>query len=364
MAVIVTLIIVFGLMAYEYFRGRFALSLVTVFTTISGAIVAFGFYETAANMITGGSTSSKIAPIAQPLMFLVLFAVSFAIFQTIVIYLFNKEIELGAPADKAGRVICGAVYGLLVSGILITAASLAPLGSKIPYARFDVFNPNITEPSKTPLNPDGMVAGLFGLISRGGLSGSESFSVIHPSLPDEIFLNRLAKEMNIKLAAGKNAIEVPKKEAAWLIEDDLRVKDGMIELKSGYELIIARVGVGKKNSKFCLSQLRLICKPKEQMEKPFSGKAVNAYPMGYVSSPGMMEAIKLSERIDIPLNAFKESRKWIDFVFQVPQGYVPVLIAFAQDNLLEMPPMVDIPPSPVYFSDSSTTMEQPEDPNS
>ena len=179
------------------------------------------------------------------------------------------------------------------------------------------------------------------------MSGKTSFAVMHPSLIDELFLNRHITGRSTNLLTGKPAISVPAKAAAWLAPDTLKNKDGTnVTQKTGYALTIVRVGIKPNGKYFTTAQLRLICKEKADSDNPLKGKAVNIYPRGYISTKDRLETKQLNELIALTFSASTGREKLIDFVFEVPNNYSPTLIAFKQNSIAQVPKLISTDQAP------------------
>jgi hypothetical protein len=345
-AAIIVLLVVGICVAFQYLKGTLFRSVMTIFTVISASIIAFGFFEVLADLlISRADSSSTMLPYWQPLTLVVLFIVSFAVLQAVASTIARKSITVGPLAEKIGRIVCGAISGLILAGLLITALGMAPIKDNIPYQRFSSSNPDPEKPAKAVMNPDGLAAGLFSMVSKGSMSGQTSFAVVHPSFIDEIFLNRLSGSKDVSLVTPADSIEVPQKAAAWPAPEDLKAADGTaVNPKSGYDLLVVRIGIKRTAGQFSLSQLRLICNRKET--EPLKGAAVDVYPIGYFIRTDTIQRKKLGEDINIPKEGFKSGVKWIDFVFNVPNTRVPVLVAFKQNSISPVPKPVSTENAP------------------
>ena len=378
----VVLIIILGCAAFQYFKGTLANAIATIIITVCASVVAFGFFEVIANLIIRrSSTGGSLVPWAQPLCFVLLFILTFAILQTAALFLTRKKIDLGLLPERIGRVVCGILLGLLLSGLLLTALHMAPLPNKFPYQRFN------GKRNKVLLNADGFATGLFSIISKGSLSGKTSFATLHPNYLDQLCLNRLIS--GVSILSGTEAIEVPTKEAVWPAPEGLSKKiDQLVSelnrrgilgnestgesitmpglVASNYEPIIMRVGIKESavtnkeeinGGTFTLPQLRLICKRRGYDTDTLAGKGVNVYPIGYLAAA---DQIQVSRIIKIEQNDFGgEKVKWIDLVFCVPNGFIPVLLEFKLNNIVQIRPNAILkadqtPPEPVFFQSSAT----------
>jgi len=144
MAGLVVMLIILGCAAYQYLKGTLVKSFAMIIVTICASVVAFGYFELLADVFVSRSDNSRFAsviPWAQPLSFVLLFVLAFAILQTIVTQLLSKPVDLGFLPERIGRVVCGVFLGLILSGLLLTTLAMAPLPNKYPYQRFDADRP-------------------------------------------------------------------------------------------------------------------------------------------------------------------------------------------------------------------------------
>jgi uncharacterized membrane protein required for colicin V production len=319
------LLVIAGCAAYQYFKGTFVKSYAAVITFICASVVAFGYFELLANVMIGREI---LVPWAACLSFVVLFILAFAILQTVASLLTHLPVDLGFLPERIGRVVFGILLGLVVSGLLLTAAAMAPISAKYPYQRFDTTNPDPENPSGVLLNADGFAAGWFSVISSGSFSGKRSFAVLHPGFLNQLFLNRHEIDNGASIISVPEAISIPPK-AVWQAPEDLKDMGGQpLQPKSGHNLTIVRMELS--SGAFTLSQLRVICKQKDD-KGPFAGKGQNIYSVGYMEAGNRLQMKKLTDRIEI--NGLKK----IDFAFYVPDGFVPVLAEFKQNNVVELP---------------------------
>ncbi|MFZ0033924.1 MAG: CvpA family protein [Sedimentisphaerales bacterium] len=348
---LLVVLIILGCVAYQYLKGTFVKSFAIIIISICAGVVAFGYFELLANILV---SREILALWAQPLSFAMLFILTFAILQTIAAQLTRRSVDLGFLPERIGRVVCGIFLGLIISGFLLTAAAMAPISAKYPYQRFNQTTPDPENPSKALLNADGLATGWFSIISSGSFSGKRSFAVLHPAFLDQLFLNRHEIDNRVSIITSPGAIEIPKK-AVWPAPEGLKDSNGKPVLsKGGYNLTIVRLEITTKADEFTLSQLRVVCKQKDD-KNPLVGKGKNIYPAGYLKTAGELQIKKLTDLIKIDRSYFKGSTIAIDFAFYVPDGFVPVLAEFKQNSINQLPPPVtaDQAPSAVSFPPSS-----------
>ena len=388
MASLLVVIIILGCAAFQYFKGTFIRAFATIIIAICASIAAFGFFEVFANVFISRGDAGKflaIVPLAQPLCFALIFILVFGALQTGMMFLtHNQPVDLGFLPERIGRIVCGIILGLLLSGFLLTTLGMAPLPNKYPYQRFD------GKRNKVLLNTDGFSAGLFSIISKGSLSGKRSFATIHPDFLDQIHLNRQISGTPL-VTSKVPAIGLPKptEPAVWPAPDSLKeqisqlvsdmnrqskLKDDSTSkaismpglISNDYQPTIVRVGIKRtalsskpkiNGGTFLLSQLRLICKQQGYGDEPLTGPGINIYPIGHLKAEDQIQVsteIKLTSKDHFKNNA---KDKWIDFVFCIPRDYVPMLLEFKQNSIVEIPSKAivkaDKAPSSVLFTYTS-----------
>jgi hypothetical protein len=279
---------------------------------------------------------------APAMCFGMLFLIGFAVLQSATMALVKQKIDFGVMPERVGRVVFGLLLGYVISGAVLLGASMGPLSANYPYQRFDASRPDIEKPGNALLNPDGFLAGFFGIISGGSVSGTQSFAVLHAGFTNELSLNRLPLSQKMKTRTDSHGITMSAK-SVWSAPGGLKDTEGnLVSSKPNYELVIVRVGF--TNSMIAMdgaltpSQLRFQCKKKG--EKPrLGGSAVSVYPVGYLKGDNQVKITGLSERIAITQNAQSDVVP-MDFVCYVPKDYEPVAVGLKSNAITEAPPMV------------------------
>jgi hypothetical protein len=385
MASLAVVLIILGCAALQFFKGTFVRAFATIIIAVCASVAAFGFFEILANVFIGRGDNSSVlslVPWAQTLCFALIFIIVFGALQTGMMFLTRQPVDLGFIPERVGRVVCGIFLGLLLSGFLLTALGMAPLPNKYPYQRFD------GKRSKVLLNADGFATGLFSIISKGSLSGKRSFATIHPDFLDQVHLNRLISGTSILTTKPAISLPRPPQPAVWPAPESLseqvsqivsdlnrqgKLKDGSTgksismpgPVSSNYQPTIVRVGIQISALRpkatitagtFILPQLRLICKRQGYGDDPLAGMGINIYPIGHMKAA---DQIQVSTEMKITSSDFEKNAKdkWIDFVFCIPRDFVPVLLEFKQNSIVEIPSRAivsaDQAPPPVFFTQTS-----------
>jgi uncharacterized membrane protein required for colicin V production len=346
MAIIIVLLSILGSAVFLYFKGTIVRSFACILSAIFACIAAFAYFEPLASFLIKRGT---MVPSAYTVSFLLLFVLTFVICLALTLTLTRWPVDFGSLPERIGRVVCGIIVGLLLSGAVLTALAMGPPSPKSPYQRFDSANPDIDKPHRSLLNTDGFVTGLFSFASRGSLSGKTPFSAVHPNFLNQLFLNRIGA--NVPAATSTNAIEIPSKAAVWPAPANLKTASGKpLPTKSGAKPMIAQIGIKQSAQKdagqFTLAQLNLICKEKTYAKDLLAGKATIVYPIGYLKAPDCVQTKNLTDKIIIEPADFVTPVRWLDFVFNVPENLVPVMAQFKQNNIVQLPPPVAADESP------------------
>jgi len=370
MVVLAILVITAGCAAYQYFKGTLVTAFATIVNAVFASFIAFGFFELTASFLA--KYLAAIADWAQLICFAMLFLIPFAVFQTAIPQALRHKVDLGLWPERIGRSVCGVVLGYIVSGLLLTAAAMAPLPNAYPYQRFDQRNPDSDRPDRVALNADGFTTGLFSLASNGSfraISNRRSFAALHPAFLDQLFLNRHSIS-DVPVMTSEPAIEVPAKAGSWYAGESVRDSEGKpLSPRPGHSLIMVRIGIKRSSlsdaGKFTLSQLRVVCRPKND-KNTLAGKGRNVYPIGYLTAPNQLQPRKLNEKIEV--QGVTETVKWIDFAFYVPVDFIPVVAEFKLNNIADVPAPVSAEQAPAqeFFGESAQPQQpstQPQEPN-
>jgi hypothetical protein len=319
---LIVIVAILGCAAYMYFQGTLVKSAVMLVVAICALIPALAYYEALADMLI---SRGKLVEWAQPLCFGLLFIVAFALLQTAADQIQKTKIELPLLVDQIGRAVCGLFLGLIIAGIVLTAMAMAPLDGKFPYPRFSKANPTPDSPRNVLLSADSLATGLFGHVSSGSLSGKRSFAAVHPSLINELTLNRLngPKDLFVK----DNPISTPPKSGVWPAPENLRDTEGEpVTQRPGRTLMFVRaeIGSGALRDGLDLTQLRLICTAKGLTGDRLQGKGRDVYVSGYRAAPGQLKTVRPGDKLE----GGGAGKKTFDLAFYVPDDLVPAAIAY------------------------------------
>ena len=351
------LAIMAGCAAFLYLKGTLTLGVTLVLNALLAGFVALGFYEMLSVLLI--KYSPGVAVWAHMICFLLLFILALAILQAVVMQINKEKVDFGTLPERIGRPILGIVLGYIITGQLLLAGAMAPLPSRYPYPRFDELNPDLSNPKKALLSPDGFVASLFGTVSKGSFSPlgtPKSFAVLHAGFVDQLYLNRQRISRDVPTLTGSSVLSVPRRDGVWHAPDTLRDADGKpVPTEGGESLMLVRFSV-RKNAlkdagKFTLSQLRLVCTPKTGGAKPLTGVGEAVYPIGYIGQDGRLERKTLAEIITVETSKVKENALTIDLAFSVPTSMVPTLLEFKRNNIVQVSSVAspEDAPQPIPF---------------
>jgi hypothetical protein len=345
LATLLVIIIIAGFVLFQYSKGGIISGFIFLMAVLLGAITAFGYYELLAGYVKDfGFIGAK----AYALAFLLVFVFVFAIVKEVSNKLLVPVINFAPMTDRAGGVVLGILAGYFFAGAILITIGLLPYKWNWLYGRFEDSLSNPPQASGAMLNPDGCLSGLFGLISRGSLQGTNNFAVVHADYVNQIFLNRqvgegispIAGEGAITIeepgvrAAPENIVEAPKQKSE---------KPQPVAIEAGKTLTLVRLKVNtnaltapesEEQAKFPLAQLRLIVKEKESARDIFAGSAQAVYPIGFLNEKGQLEQKPLETILD-PAELKQDG---LDFAFYVPANCAPVLVEFRQNSIEEIRP--------------------------
>ncbi len=330
---------------HQYRKGGVVRGFVLFIAAISASAIALNYYEWLAKIMI---ERKYIVEWAQSAVFTALFIITFTILALLTGKLVSRNVKFTNLIERIGSVVCGICLGLVIAGVLLIAAGMAPLSGNYPYKRFAGPNVNPDKPKKVLLNPDGFVSSIFTSLSTGSFSSQRSFAILHNNFINQIFLNRL--EDKLPVIAKEDAIELPSKEAVWyMAENPIDASTGAeVYAAANHNLMTARIGIrpqlasGGTGATFTLSQIRLLCKKSTGTQNLLTGSARSVYPIGYMKMPGKLKRLPLETSITIDGEDFVPDKKqkpirWLDLVFNVPKDQVPAILEFRQNIIATLP---------------------------
>ena len=343
--IVITLLTV----SYFYLKSPIMTSFATMITVLLAAILALNYYESIANVLI---SKGKGGQWAQGLCLLLLFILTVALVRMGLDYIVGANINFGTISTKVTAVITGAFSGLIISGIFIISLSLMPLNSKMPYSRFPEGGLDPRSPKKAMLNADALTAGIFQWVSKGSLSSSKNFGMMHPNYITETHLNR-AKPIENASSGSKSkpqkVLNIAASDAITIPKNAVRIKDF-----GEHSRTVVRLGIkgkevtdgGAMDSSgkitFALSQVRLICKKKNSSTESTIGNGMTVYPDKYkLGGKAMAKEPELSEVITFERKDLKSRMAWIDIAYNVPSDMEAAFLQFKSNTIIELPKTVE-----------------------
>ena len=212
------IIIVIGVVAFfHYVQGFFSATLSAVLTIIAAAL-AVSYHETIVESVFGG----KAAGVSHAMALSLTFGLTYLILRVLFDKMVPGNVRFPVLVDKIGGGAMGLVAGVFAAGVVALTAQYMPLMPSIAgYARYTVDDREVTLPSiggarmttsrmfdelksqkpgqfdpadkaKMMVPADDLLLQTVSHLSDGGsLSGKQKLTAIHPSLPDELFAQRL-----------------------------------------------------------------------------------------------------------------------------------------------------------------------------
>jgi hypothetical protein len=354
---LVVILIILITVAFIYLKGTVIKAFLLLINALVASTIAFAYFETLGKLIIGRNI---IVQWALPAALLLIFALALAILHGIGDKLTAVDISfLGNLADRLVRCLMAAFAGFVIAGVVLTVIAMAPIGTKLPYERFQAES-KITGPEpdkKLILSADSFVTNFASWLSRGSMSCKKSLATFHPKLINEIYLNRIACDKDNLPVTGAQGISV---KAAWNSETELlsALDKQPISATSGKKAVIVRAGINGKYigeggvfgesslAAFTMSQFRLVCKNSDSADNLGGGGQV-LYPAGVIRGTNIIDLKNLSDKITIPAADFSSGIKWLDLVFYVPTDTVPVMLQFKQNAVASVEKLVsgeNIPP--------------------
>jgi len=342
MAALVILLIVAGIVAFEFLKGTCVKAFANLIAAVCSVAVAFGFFEVLGNVIIAHLDIRDNAAVigwVMPSCFLIIAVLVFAIFATIITQIMKKPVDFGDLPEKLGKCGFGLMTGLVTAGAVLTVAAMMPLPAQYPYTRFDKNNPDVQN---------------LNMMSKGSFSSGKSLAFMHANFLDTAFISRSTDD-EIFDFTKKSVLKIPKKKAAWSAPDNLKdTEENDLAAKTGNSFVIVRMGIQKsaisEAKRFTASQVRLICKSDLDSTPAPQGRGQTFFPIGYMEKSNQAKTVKIYEAIIIDATKIPDKTKWIDFLFEIPRDYKPKMIQFKQNNAALLPAMTAAEQAPEIIS--------------
>jgi hypothetical protein len=355
MTTLLVFIVIAGCAAYFVLNSTILRAFGTLLCTLLGLIAAYAYFEVLASVLL--SKKPELGATTYAISFGVIFIIAFMLLLTIAQQIKVAKVDLGPLTEKVGRGILGFIIGIMFAGVLLTILNAAPLPEAYPYQRFEANNPQLDKPNSAFLNADGFTAGIFKSLSGKSLGGKISFAAIHPQLPNDLYLNRVAMKNSISSNADKG-LKIDKK-AVWLVGDSLKdIENAPVSPATGKRLVVVRFGLNQKAFKdvspFKMYQVRCIGVDGSAKNK-FKADGTAFYAIGYLTKEQTVTKKHAGNAIKLVKGNFADAVCYIDFIFEIPTDVEPAFAAFKLDNIVELPKITagDQVPEPVYFVQDS-----------
>jgi len=322
--------------SHLYLKSSTLRSFTTAIAAVVAVIAALGYYEiVSAGFISKGYGGQWV----QPAVFAIMFCAVFAVTKALADLVLPRTVEFGRLPAKIAGVVCGIIAGLIISGALFILIAMTPFALKWPYTRFEHDNININSPKNSLLNSDGIVAALFGWISKGSMSSDKSFAVYHANFIDQLHLNRHKATDGVYMITAADSIVIPEKGGVRIVDIDQRnytivrmgIKSGKIDQGGAMD--------NEGDVLFSFSQIRILCKQKGNTAD-MTGSARPVYPEAQLLDNEIVP-VRLNETINIARSEFESVAgygkvAWIDLAFSVPANMIPVLLEFKQNAVVPL----------------------------
>lgn len=335
--ILVFLIILAGIL-YFYFKCNLITAMTNLLAAMMGCILAFSYYEQLAGLLV----SEKWAVTwIQSAAFLLIFFFGFLFIRVLSGFLAKSDFEVGRPVKLMVTIPFGILTGLFVSGILLIAVALSPLPPKTFYCRYPVSQPLHLGINYPPIiNADGFAASLYSWVSRGSLSSHKSFAVLHANYLTRLHLNRYALSEGVPAVCSPSAIKLPHQNTARSVRiRDFPDQPRVAVIRLGISGAAISKGGAEQNNQitFMPAQVALLVKEETEQVGHLLGSAGVVYPIGILQN-NQLRSLKLHEVITADIQSLGNDRTlWLDLCFQLPPERRPVLLAFKQNAILELP---------------------------
>jgi hypothetical protein len=279
------------------------------------------------------------------LTFLLLFLVVFAITRVVADVVVPKNVRVPLWVNRAAGGFVGFFTALIVVGTLVIGIEMMPLPSTL--LGYDRFPGEKNMQGETPgrlarasgvwFGPDRFTLAVWNAASARGLGGKVAFASVHPDLSVENYGYRRNVQYASKHTVPPESFDVP---VVWMSNESKDLDPLGVKLEPGKKAVVARTTISKGEKpersaadsddtfyRVTPSQVRLVTR--EESAKDDTRKAGRPYyPVGYLEfgttyTPLDLESGQL-------VDDFVRGRVVQDWVFQINEGEVPVLIEVKQ----------------------------------
>lgn len=337
MTMTIILIVILLTMALFHLKCSLMSSICTLWFITFSTIMAFSFYELAANLFLSRGFGIGFAHAGSFALILVL---GFALLRAAGDFLIGSNIDLGSTLKTVITMTCGFLSGVIVAGNILVVMGMLPVQHALVYSRFDPEKAiSINSPKKAALNVDGFVAGLYNTISRGSFRSDKSFAVLHPNFISQNHLNRLKVNDGVLTVCARETLKIPSGKNQQPLRRWKTIDHNVVLVRMGIsDQDMASGGAKFKSGEvsFFPAQIQLIYSDDtNSTDKPFLGKVKTLYPIGFFRN-NRIEKKGLTETIKPPNNSLKKRAFWMDAVFDLPEGSKPLLLQFKQGSLVDL----------------------------
>lgn len=371
--------------AFWTYQGFFS-SLIMFFEAVVACMVAFGFYENIAGMLS----ESIGQGLALSLSFLVLFFATLAILRVATDKLIKDSVSFPVALDRAGAGVAGLFSGLIIIGCTMVGIQMLPIGSGI--FGFERFQTN-AEGEWVPKNlgfmfrPDEFACGLAAMLSNDRFGGDERLSVAKPDMVIGLYSARAVPMSEETMFVNADDVKV----TAWwrdtLIDTVTHTVENKSlnrvfeksEPKSGKTFLVCHVQIAKdasgKNAggeiRFRLPQFRIVG-PAPSENSSVTPRLYLAVGMSDIYTHRQHKLLEVQKEQRVRLVRFAPTTDFVlgdtqtkvlengdnfefDVAFEVPDDFQPWYLEFKHGGRAELKPKMLAKERPAYASYSQGT---------
>lgn len=191
-ALVLVLAIVFMNSIFGFYSG-----IVNAFCCIFSAAMAFGFYESLNQWLTG--SLGLHAAYTEPCALVGIYFISLILLRTLADNYLRGNVQVPQALNVGGAVVCGIVIAQMTVGILVIGVLMLPLGGEpLQFKRY-VRVEGENDPDQKIMvkferqsvwtRSDEFAVGLFNILSQGSLSGGTAFSTVYPDFTEAVYFS-------------------------------------------------------------------------------------------------------------------------------------------------------------------------------